>query len=185
MSPSKKEKTKISKPTGPKVGIWLDSYDDIFSNFDPRIYTLRTVSEDFLEQAKNITSDRTATAYDIKLLIPENKRNLTTEKIITEHLKTYFKNQTEAVKSQKKKVLTRGIITSLIGITLMFVATVLAYLDTRTYPETVMLVFFEPTGWFSAWYGLDMIFYTAQEHNKELEFYKKMSDSKITFDKYA
>lgn len=185
MSTEKNISPKNIQKNGPKVGIWLDSYDDIFSKFDPRIYTLRSVSEDFLEQAKNITSDRTATSYDIKLLIPEEKRNHTTEKIIIDHLKNYFKEQSAAIKAKKKKVLTRGILTTLFGITLMFTATILAYMDTRTYPETVMLVFFEPTGWFSAWYGLDMIFYTAQENNKELEFYKKMSESKITFDKYA
>ena len=30
------------------VSIWIDSYDDVFSDFDPRSYDERNISDDFL-----------------------------------------------------------------------------------------------------------------------------------------
>lgn len=35
-----------------EVSILLDSYDDIFSDFDPSAYSERTLSDDFIIQAK-------------------------------------------------------------------------------------------------------------------------------------
>ena len=36
-----------------ELSIWLDSYDDIYSDFDSRQYLKRRVSEDFLYELKN------------------------------------------------------------------------------------------------------------------------------------
>lgn len=37
-----------------EISIWLDNYDDIFSDFDPRPYSQRSLSDDFLAEAKKI-----------------------------------------------------------------------------------------------------------------------------------
>ena len=35
-----------------EISFWLDSYDDLFSDFDPRPYAQKGFSEDFLDEAK-------------------------------------------------------------------------------------------------------------------------------------
>ncbi|MBK6275849.1 MAG: hypothetical protein IPF58_14690 [Saprospirales bacterium] len=35
-----------------EISIWLDAYDDIFSSFDSRPLSERTVSDDFLSEVK-------------------------------------------------------------------------------------------------------------------------------------
>lgn len=34
------------------ISLWIDSYDDIFSDFDPRHFSLRNISDDFLYEVK-------------------------------------------------------------------------------------------------------------------------------------
>lgn len=167
-----------------KVGIWLDSYDNFFSDFDPRIYSQRVISQDFLSQTKSITMDFKKGPIEITFLIPEKKRNKTTEKIIKERLRKHFKSETENIKKQKTGYLKKGFLSFFVGITLMFVSSLIIFTGEETYLNTLLTVVFDPAGWFSAWYGLDMIFYTAQAENKDLEFYKKMSKVRIEFYSY-
>jgi hypothetical protein len=35
-----------------EISIWLDSYNDIFSDFDSRPFSERTVSDDFLSEVR-------------------------------------------------------------------------------------------------------------------------------------
>lgn len=167
-----------------KVGIWLDSYNNFFSDFDPRIYSERDLSEDFLSQAKRITGDLKKDSFEVTFLIPKKERNETTERIIKERLRKYFKKVTEELEKEKKGYLIKGIVTVIIGVAIMFLASIIAYMGEETYANTLLLVVFDPAGWFAAWYGLDTIFYQAQEDNDDLRFYRKMSKVNLNFYSY-
>ena len=109
-----------------KVGIWLDSYDNLFSDFDPRIYRQRALSEDFLSQAQHITNEFKPGIFDLTFLIPKKLRNRMTEKVIKERLQKHFKKQAKELEKQKKRVLRKGVITAIIGAMFMFAATIIA-----------------------------------------------------------
>src|SRR5690349_704077 len=40
-----------------ELSIWLDTYDDIFSDFDPRPLNERALSDDFLSEARKMARD--------------------------------------------------------------------------------------------------------------------------------
>ena len=76
------------------ISLWIDFYDDIFSDFDPRHFSLRNISDDFLYEVKKVCGENDFIIKEFKLLIPENERNLKTESIIIKRLHNYFiKNQ--------------------------------------------------------------------------------------------
>jgi hypothetical protein len=41
-----------------EIKLMLDTYDDIFSDFDPRPFSQRTLSEDFLEEARKASREK-------------------------------------------------------------------------------------------------------------------------------
>lgn len=41
-----------------EISLVLDTYDDIFSDFDPRPYGERALSSDFLDEAKKAARDK-------------------------------------------------------------------------------------------------------------------------------
>ena len=62
------------------ISLLLDSYDDIFSDFDPRPFTHRAVSDDFLIEAKRAALDKDGT-LELRFLIPRQHRKSDTETI--------------------------------------------------------------------------------------------------------
>ena len=48
----------------------------------------------------------------------------------------------------------------------------------------ILLVLLEPAGWFTAWTGLDEVYYTARQKKPDLDFYQKMANVEIIFISY-
>ncbi len=71
-----------------------------------------------------------------------------------------------------------------LGIFLMLVATLVSYYFNDQIIFHLFRVILEPAGWFTAWYGLDHVFYLSKDGKKEFEFYQKMAEAEIKFDVY-
>src|ERR1035437_3645551 len=82
------EKPKSSDPY--QVSIWLDGYDDIFSDFDPRPYSERSLSDDFIAEAKKVSREKLLKINELNLLIPDSKRNAEQESVIIKNLHANF-----------------------------------------------------------------------------------------------
>ena len=65
-----------------EISVALDSYDDIFSDFDPRDYSKRGLSEDFINEVKKASRAKPTGGLELKILIPENLRNKSHEHVI-------------------------------------------------------------------------------------------------------
>lgn len=164
-----------------EINIWLDEYDDIFSDFDSNPYAEKTLSDDFISQAQRIAKNKIGTEVVLRFFIPLNKRNADDERIITKGLSTYFSTIHEQLSSDIKKTTLKGAVLSIVGITLMLVASYLSFIKTQVYYAHLLLVFFEPAGWFLLWAGLDNLVYDSKDTKKELRFYSKMTSAKIEF----
>lgn len=164
-----------------EISIQLNSYDDIFSDFDPNAYVERTLSDDFIIQAKKISKNKIGKNMVLSFLLPENKRNEHEEKVIVKRLHSYFKNVQEHLEYEIRKTYVRGLIFSLIGITLMIAASYISFTMPQRFHWHVLLVLFEPAGWFLLWVGLDLLVYSSKETKMELGFYSKMARSNIKF----
>ena len=57
-------------PAAGAVSLWLDTYEDIFSDFDPHPFGQRALSEDFLAEAKRAVRDRRDEVPELRLLVP-------------------------------------------------------------------------------------------------------------------
>jgi hypothetical protein len=177
---SEEEKRKIFEIS--EVSLWLDSYDDIFSDFDPRPYSQRTLSDDFLDEAKKAVKEKKTGELELRLLIPYAQRDLEKEIIIKRRLREYFRKNFLALKKERKNIEIRGSIITIIGFILLSLASIIQHSAYTTLYFLLSLL--EPIGWFSCWYGLSEIFYTLREKKPEFEFFKKMSKVDISFISY-
>src|SRR4051812_5168600 len=73
------------------ISIWIDNYDDVFSDFDPRPYSERNVSVDFLYEVKRVCHESNFHINELKLLVPERIRDKEKESIIVKRLHLHFK----------------------------------------------------------------------------------------------
>lgn len=167
-----------------EVSILLDSYDDIFSDFDPSSYSERTLSDDFIVQVKKFSGKKSGKKMSLTLLLPLNKRNEEQEKAIIKRLHSYFKNVHQELESEIKKTKVRGLILTGLGTALMVAASYISFMKSEKYSVHFLLVLFEPAGWFLLWAGLDLLVYSSKETKKDLDFYLRMTKSEIKFFTY-
>jgi len=73
-----------------ELSIWLDYYDDIYSDFDSRHYLKRRISEDFLHELRMAKKYKRERVTDLLLFLPQEKREGNSEKMIINSLKDFF-----------------------------------------------------------------------------------------------
>ncbi len=175
---------KANHPQKLIISLWLDDYDNFFSDFDPRPFSQRALSDDFLSEAKKVTHDKKAGVFDVTFLIPRNKRNKTDEEIIKTRLHSHFKKWYTHLENEHKAIVKKGVLLTILGMFLMVLAISALYMSQYNFFYNYARVVLEPAGWFTAWYGLDHIFYLSKEDKREMEFNKKMVHADFRFDAY-
>lgn len=168
-----------------RVTLWLDSYDDLFSDFDPRSYSKRVLSDDFIAQAKKLTREESrGRDFLLQLLLPASVRNSAHEAIIAERLPLIFSRNFEQLLSERKKSKFRGLRMAGFGILLMVIGGYISFQDPEEFSVHLLLIIFEPAGWFLFWSGLDILLEYSRKTRKELDFYRHISRTKIIFGSY-
>lgn len=167
------------------ISLVLNSYEEIFSDFDPRPYNERSLSHDFIMECKRASADKPDKGIELRFLIPRKKRNSNKEiqikKRLQDHFKKHLKEKQKFVNSMKFE----GLVWSMIGLCMMFLATyVLFTYQKESLLTSFLVILLEPSGWFLFWEGLEKLIIKAKEETPDLKFYRKMNDSKIYFLNY-
>ena len=165
-----------------QISLWLNDYSDIFSDFDPRPYSERAISDDFLQETKRASIDKTFGTIKLKFLVAVRKSNTALESVIKRRLKAHFKRHFDLLVKEKNNIIMRGLLFSMVGVVIMFGATMIhfKYQDTNII-SSFLIVLLEPAGWFSFWEGLSIIFFESKRAKPDLEFYEKMAKCNIEF----
>ncbi len=161
-----------------EIPLILDSYEDIFSDFDPRNFSQKALSGDFLLECKKASVDKKK--IELKLFVPRKKRNLKEETKIKRRLKEHFKKHAKEKKTEIRKLRLEGIFWAVLGSVMM---TISAFFFTtpRSFFQHLVAVLVQPAGWFFLWEGLAKILITPKEKMPDYFFYKKMANSEISF----
>lgn len=176
------EKTELLRMS--EISLWLDTYDDIFSDFDSRPYSQRAVSQDFLAEAKRASRDMVSGEIELKFLIPADKRNPVQEHLIKKRLIDHFTRHFEMLRKERDEVVKQGLRFVVIGIILMFWATYILFKFEKIFLTSFMVILLEPGGWFLFWEGLNKILFESKTKKPEYEFYHKMTKCEVTFTQY-
>lgn len=176
-----KNKEEYKSPSLRDISIWIDSYDDIFSDFDPRPYSERNISDDFLYEVKRVSKESDFHINELKLLAPEKNRKADTENIIVKRLHNHFRKNYQHFHQRMKDEQKKGILLVVIGSVMLVIATYILSLNPQKLYLHALFVILEPAGWFMSWTGLEKLFSTARLRNAELNFYIKMAKSKVVF----
>jgi len=180
---SKKEEKKadvLAEFKEGNISLILDSYDDIFSDFDPRNYSERALSDDFLLECKKAARDKDD-RLELRFLAPKNKRDFKDEIRIKKRLKEHFQRHHKELDNEIKGIRWKGISWIALGAVLMLAATFLLGFKDKNFFYNLLIIIVEPAGWFTFWEGLNMLYFTTKEKMPDYNFYKKMSKSEIVF----
>jgi len=165
----------------PEVGLRLESYTEIFSDFDPRPYSQRALSQDFLDELRRATSEIEEESFKLNLLMPAAQRNIPEELIIKKRLNEHFRKHTAMQDKEHRKIIKTGVIMILFGVLLMAGATLVLHYSQGNWLYSFLRVLLEPAGWFMIWEGMYLAIFVNRERKPEFEFYKKGNKAEIRF----
>lgn len=164
-----------------ELSLWLDYYDDIYSDFDSRHYVKRRISEDFLYELRNALKYKTGHTNDLVLLLPAEKRDEKNEPIIVNSLKDSFSNRFGVEKIALDNRLRKNIILLTIGIMVMIINSYISYVGSNSFTYIMLKILLEPAGWFLIWAGLDFLLYDFKTMKKECDFFRELSEMNVHF----
>ena len=168
-----------------EISLIIDTYDDIFSDFDPRPYSPRALSDDFLLEARKASKDKVSGTFELNFLIPSHLKNKVHELLIKKRLKEHFKRHHIIASREKHNIIKTGISFLIIGIIIMFITTFLLFkYDAKTFLISFIIILSEPAGWFLFWEGMHQVIFETRTKKPEIEFYEKMSKCTVNFIHY-
>ena len=162
-----------------EIPLMLNSYQDIFSDLDPRDYIHKALSGDFILECKKASIEK-KDKIKLKLFIPKDKRNLNNETQIKKRLKEHFNKHFLEKKEDLKKLKRQGFFWFVLGCSLI-VLTSLPLQENLSLILKILINISHPAGWFFLWEGLGKILLTSKEKKPDFIFYKKMANSEISF----
>jgi hypothetical protein len=165
-----------------ELNLWLDSYDDIYSDFDSRHYLKRRISEDFLHELRTEMKYREHHhAGDMVLLLAQERRDEPAEKVIAKSLTDFFSAQFYFHRDKCGKKLKNGLLFFTAGVIIIVLNSWVSYYAAASFSVITLKVLLEPAGWFLLWAALDFLFYDFAELKKERFFFKELSEMHIHF----
>jgi hypothetical protein len=163
--------------------LWIDDYDDIFSDFDPRPFGQRALSEDFLAEARRAVRDRREAVPALRLLVPAAARNVADETTIRKRLHEHFRKHADRLRRAHRRSAGAGLAIAAAGFAVM-TASALVRSQPADFWRTLLHVLLEPSGWFAVWFGLDQLVYGTREAAREHAFYRKLVRADVVFVSY-
>lgn len=163
------------------IHMGLDSYDDIFSDFDPSPYQERLLSEDFILEAKRRYAETKKGGLELRFSLPGKLRSQKTESLIKRRLKQYFQMKVKDSEDEIRRSRARGAIYFAAGfvvlLTVAFVPGVEALKGAAHFIEILLV----PIGWFGMFDGVELLIESPRKFEKEINFNRKLSEANYTF----
>jgi len=176
----KKSSLKKYMESGAGIPLVLDSYEDIFSDFDPRPHSQKALSGDFLLECKKASIEKTD-RIKLRLFLPKNKRNPLEEIKIKKRLKEHFNKHFRQKKREITGVKVEGAFWAIVGSLMMIISAFFFGKQNLSFGAHLLITLVQPAGWFFLWEGLGKILIVPQEKMPDYHFYKKMAGSEISF----
>lgn len=160
-----------------QIDIALDTYDDIFSDFDIRTYKDRQFSRDFLDELKiRMVKNKDGSPISITLLVPSDSRSLKQEKLISKRLSLFFNERYSSYCGKRKSNSRQSAVLGLLGLVLLFVANVLSKYIGNTFRDFLLI-----PSWYFVWSACEKFFGSRKEIKKKLKYYGILSCSSVAF----
>jgi len=162
-----------------EIPLTLNSYEDLFSGFDPRDYSKKAISKDFLSECKNAAEDKIG-EIKLSLFLPRSKRDSAKENEIKNRLKEHFLKHFLEKKKELFNIRAIGAIWFATGCILTAITAIFMEFETSLSMRALINIA-HPAGWFFLWEGLAKILIHSKEKKEDYAFNKKLKNSKISF----
>lgn len=161
--------------------IALDTYDDIFSDFDPSGYEHRILSDDFVKEMQKRYVETSKGDIEIRFSIPAVMRSGKIENLIKKRLKEYFQNQMKLLDTEIGKRRRSGAIYFSFGFLVLVITFYAETLFQSSHNAQILAALLTPLGWFGMWEGTSLFIQAPIKYEEQKKFYFKFSKASYVF----
>jgi hypothetical protein len=155
----------------------LDSYDDIFDDFDMQGYIERALSADFVNVLNSrIKKTDLKEKIGVIFTIPKNRRDDKTEELITKRLTGHFVNMARYWEEKEKETSSFAMFLVALGLIFFIVGQLLIHQFAPFFDEYLII-----PAWILTFYGLDKMLSDKPKASSKRQFYDAISKAKLTF----
>lgn len=185
MKAAKEEKGKESILEIRDISIALDTYEDIFSDFDPRPYKERGLSIDFLNAISGMHVEAKSGKLEVRFFMPSERRNPKIETTIKRRLRDYFTREKGELRKALNKRRKSGIAYMVIGGTLLLIdflfEGIIAGINLPTLLPKLIEIMLVPAGWFGMWIGIGKLVEKPEGIAEEIGMNEKLAKANFIF----
>jgi len=165
-----------------EIVVAVDTWDDVFSDFDPRPLSERTLSEDFIIELKQRYRETSKGDFIVAICAPRSLEDKKAEKTVAKRLKRHFLHRSLIRKKANIRIRLRGIVFVICGICFLTFLTLAAYY--KLYSDliiNIISIVVMPLGWFGIWEGFSKIVDIKPALLQEEMFYAKLARAQYRF----
>lgn len=159
-----------------EISIAIDTWDDIFSDFDPRPLSERALSEDFIAELKKRYRETRRGSFLVTIYAPISLKDEEQEKAVIQRLKRHFRHRSAQRQRELNRIRRRGVTFVVFGICSLGFLTLITYYQLFSELAIELLgIIFMPLGWFGIWEGFSKIVDTSAIFIQEEILFNKLS----------
>jgi hypothetical protein len=165
-----------------EITIAIDTWDDIFSDFDPGPIEKRVLSEDFLTEIKKRFREFRRGQILVTFQTPSALKDEEYERKVIRRLKQYFRFRALSVLKEINDLRRRGFYFVLTGIFSLATLTMLTYYQAagRLTLELIGIILM-PLGWFGIWEGFSRVIEPSPYMKKDHGIFSRLAKATIKF----
>lgn len=161
--------------------IALDTYDDIFSDFDPSDYGRRVLSDDFIKEMQKRHTETRKGDIEVRFSIPSSVRSPKTETLIKKRLNEYFQIQAKLLDREIEKRKKSGMMYFIVGFFVLLFIVYFVELFPASHLGSILAILLTPLGWFGMWEGVGLFVQAPVKYEEQKKFYVKFSKANYVF----
>lgn len=163
------------------VHIALDTYDDIFSDFDPSPYDRRALSDDFIKEMQKRYVETRKGEIEVRFSLPEVMRSPKTETLIKKRLKEYFHIQIKLLENEINAMKRTGLAYFFLGFVILLITIFSTDLLPDSHAREIATILLTPIGWFGMWEGVGMFVKSPYKQEQQKKFFTKFAKANYVF----
>jgi hypothetical protein len=165
-----------------EITIMLDTYEDIFSDFDPRPFAQRQLSEDFLKEVSRRYMEDKRGRFEVHFTLPASDRDPKEEALIKKRLREHFSFMASREDEIVRKIKSRGAFYISLGIVVLLAEAYLFFVfkeDSLLYH--LLSIILVPAGWYGMFTGIGKLLDEPYEAAEKKKVYEKFERANYVF----
>jgi len=165
-----------------EITIILDNYDDIFSDFDPRPYAQRQLSEDFLrELGRRYLEDRHG-RFEVRFTMPALGRDPREEALIKKRLREQFAFMARREDEIIGRIKGRGALYISAGIAVLLANAYFFFVfNDESLLYQLLTILLVPAGWYGMFTGIGKLLDEPSDASEKKRLYEKFEKANYVF----